>query len=117
MNAAPLREYVSDAIRFWERGRILYNLALTAIVVLHFVSAYPSSRKVLSVNFGLGVFLLAVVANVAYCAAYLVDVFAQSSAFRDVWRKYRWLLLALGTTFAAIITHFVAMGMFVPGTE
>jgi hypothetical protein len=117
MDTSALREYITDAIKFWERGRILYNLALAAIVVIHFVAKYPSSKQVLSVDFALGLFLLAVVANIAYCAAYLVDVFAQASGFRDLWRRYRWVLLGVGTVFAGIITHFVAGGMFVVSRE
>src|SRR5262245_21948517 len=116
MDAATLRDYATDAIKFWEPGRILYNLALAAVVVLHFVAGYPQSKAMLSLDFGLGLFLLAVVANIAYCAAYLVDIFAQASGFRDLWQRYRWLLLAIGTTFAAVITHFIAGGMFHPGS-
>jgi len=56
--------------------------------------------------------LLAVVANVAYCAAYLVDIFAQMSGFRELWRSARWILFAVGLTFAAILTRFASIGMF-----
>jgi hypothetical protein len=115
MNASNLRDYVTDAIKFWERWRVVYNLALAAIVIIHFVAGYPASKGTLSLDFGLGLFLLAVVANIAYCAAYIPDIFAQASGFRELWQRYRWLLFAIGTTFAAIITHFVAMGMIHPG--
>jgi len=117
MNASTLRDYVTDAIKFWERWRLVYNLALAAIVTIHFAAGYPTSRAILSLDFALGTFLLAVVANIAYCAAYIADIFAQASGFRELWQRYRWLLFAIGTTFAAIITHFVAMGMFQPGKE
>ena len=117
MNASNLRDYVTDAIKFWERWRLVYNLGLTAIVIIHFAAGYPVSRAILSLDFGLGLFLLAVVANIAYCAAYIVDIFAQASGFRELWQRFRWLLFAIGTTFAAIITHFVAMGMFHSGKE
>ncbi len=33
-----------------------------------------------------------------------VDIFAQASGFRDVWRRSRKILLGIGTLFAAIIT-------------
>jgi hypothetical protein len=115
MNAASLREYATDAIRFWEPWRIAYNLVLTAVVATYFVLDYPLSRTMLSVDFCLGLFLLAVIANIAYCAAYVVDVFAQASGFREVWQRSRWILFVIGTTFAAIITRFIAMGMFHPG--
>jgi hypothetical protein len=107
-----LRANVTDAIKYWERGRIFYNLILTAVVVIHFIAGYPTSKSQLSIDFALAIFLLAVVANVAYCAAYLADLFAQASGFRDLWRQYRWIVLAIGCVFAAIITHFIAAGMF-----
>src|SRR5437667_7609807 len=115
MDSATLRENATDAIKFWERARIFYNLVLIAVVVLHFIGGYPGSKAILSINFCLGLFLLAVAANIAYCAAYLVDLFAQASGFRELWQRYRWLLFAIGTTFAVIITHFIAIGMFHPG--
>jgi hypothetical protein len=81
-------------------------------VLAHFGMHYPASKTVLSVDLALFLFLLAVLANVAYCAAYVVDIFAQSSGFRAVWFKYRWVVFAIGLLFAGIITHFVALGMF-----
>lgn len=112
MNSSELREYFTDAIRFWEPRRLLYNLALTVIVVAYFFAGYPASRRVLSIDFALGVFLLAVAANVAYCAAYIPYIFVQASGFRDIWKRARWVLFVIGTLFAAIITRFIAMGMF-----
>src|SRR5260370_22721155 len=79
MNAADARDYATDAIKFWEPRRVAYNLVLTAVVVIYFVVSYPLSRAIVSVDFCLGLFLLAVIANVAYCAAYIVDIFAQAS--------------------------------------
>jgi len=116
MDRADLREYVTDAIKFWEPWRLLYNLTLAAIVVIYFAVGYPSSKSVVTVDFCLTLFLMAVIANVAYCAAYFVDVFAQASGFREIWRRYRKLLFVIGTLFAAIITRFIAMGMF-PGNR
>jgi len=112
MERVELREYVTDAIKFWEPWRLLYNLTLAAIVIIYFALAYPVSRATLTVDFCLGLFLLAVIANVAYCAAYIVDVFAQASGFREIWRRYRKVLFVIGTLFAAIITRFIAMETF-----
>ena len=114
MDSPPLRESVTAAIRYWEPLRLLYNLSLAAVVLTHFGLNYPASRSILTVNLGLLLFLLAVLANVAYCAAYVVDIFAQSSGFREEWLKYRWVVFATGLLFAGIITHFFASGMFSP---
>lgn len=116
MNTSSLRDYATDAIKFWEPRRVIYNLVLAAIVIIYFWVGYPASKASLSIDFLLGLFILAVVANVAYCAAYLVDIFAQASGFREIWQRYRWLLFVIGTTFAAIITRFIAVGMFHPGS-
>ena len=115
MEAATLRDYATDAVKFWEPRRILYNLVLTAIVLIYFAIGYPTSKMMVTLDFCLALFILAVIANVAYCAAYIVDLFVQSSGFRELWQQYRWLLFAIGTIFAAIITRFVAMGMFQHG--
>jgi hypothetical protein len=114
VNASSFKDYVTDAIKFWERWRLVYNLVLAAIVIIHFGAGYPASKAVLTLDSALGLFLLAVVANIAYCAAYIADIFAQASGFRELWQRYRWLLFVIGTTFAAIITHFVATGVFHP---
>lgn len=112
MDAQTIRESTTDAIRFWEPLRLAYNLVLAVVVLAYFWIGYPASRAMLNLNVALIVFVLAVLANVAYCAAYIVDVFAQASGFRDLWQKYRWALFAIGTLFAGIITRFIAMGMF-----
>ena len=112
MDTLAIRDYLTDAIRFWEPRRLIYNAVLAVIVIAYFVADYPLSKSALSIDFALGLFILAVVANIAYCAAYLADVFVQASGFREMWQRVRWALFALGTTFAAIITRFIAMGMF-----
>lgn len=112
METATIREWASDAIRYWEPRRILYNLILAAIVLAYFSLALPASKSIVTVNFVLSLFLLAVLANVAYCAAYVVDIFAQASGFRDLWQRYRWVLFFVGMTFAGILTRFWSMAFF-----
>jgi hypothetical protein len=111
MESVTVRDSFTDAIRFWEPRRVIYNLVLALIVVAYFVVGYPTSKTVLSIDFALGLFLLAVVANIAYCAAYLADIFVQVSGFREIWQRSRWVLFVIGTAFAAIITRFVVLGM------
>lgn len=106
------REAASNAIRFWERARIGYNLVLAAIVIGYFIAGLPFSKAQLSIDLALGLFIVAVLANVAFCAAYPVDIFAQMSSFTALWLKVRWVVLAIGILFAAAITRFMAIGMF-----
>ena len=107
-----LREYTTEAIRYWEPRRLFYNLLLVAIVVITFLLNLPSSRAVITIDSILWLFLLAVLANVAYCAAYVVDLFVQASAFRSHWHQFRWLLLALGSAFAAVLARYLSMTLF-----
>jgi hypothetical protein len=112
MNSQGLKDSVTDAIRYWEMRRMLYNAVLALVVITYFWIGLPSSKQNLNADFVSGLFLLVVIANVAYCAAYLADVFAQMSEFTDTWRRMRWIVFVSGTLFAAIITRFIAKGMF-----
>src|ERR1700680_438418 len=110
MDALNFRETATDAIRYWEPRRVVYNLILAVIVLTYFCLNYPGSLVALSVDNVLWVFVLAVLANVAYCAAYVVDIFAQVSGYQALWRKYRWMLFVFGVLFAGTMTRFFALG-------
>jgi hypothetical protein len=112
MEVPSFRESMSDAIRYWELRRIAYNGILAAVVLIYFALNYPASKARLTVNLALMIFVLAVLANVAYCAAYIPDILAQLSGYRDKWRRYRWIVFAVGVLFAGVITRFWAMGLF-----
>ncbi|GAB3785608.1 hypothetical protein [Dyella agri] len=99
-------EILSDAIGYWERRRIAYNIALAAVVLGWTASAWAELRGQLDVQHLLMLFVLAVLANVCYCAAYLADVPMQLSAFRAGWRRRRWLLWLVGTLFGMALTWF-----------
>src|ERR1700682_6340500 len=112
MSEMTARDVLTDAIRYWEIRRIAYNAVLAAVVVVVFMFQWPESRSALSVDMAQTLFILAVMANVAYCAAYVADFVAQYSGFRATWQRYRWLLFVVGVVFAGIIARFFAAGMF-----
>jgi len=105
-------EYASDAIRYWEPRRILYNLALFGVVAAHFIAGLSANRALPDGNMLLFLIFLAVLANVCYCAAYIVDLFVQYAGLRAPWARWRWMLLVIGIVFAAVIAHFFSMGIF-----
>ena len=109
---ARLSAYVADALRYWEPRRLIYNAVLASVVLVHFAMSWPASREQLSLDFLLGTFILAVLANIAYCAVYVPDIFVQFSGLDAAWRRGRVVLLIVGTAFAATITHFVVQGIF-----
>ena len=112
MDGATLRDHATEAIRYWEPRRWIYNLLLAVVVALTFWLNLPSSKAAITIDSLLWLFLLAVLANVAYCAAYIVDIFAQVSAFHDQWQQFRWLLFTLGVAFAAVLSRYFAMALF-----
>src|SRR5215467_10778068 len=103
---ARIREAVSEAIGYWEPRRLVYNAVLALIILAYFVVNWPYSRSVVSFEGVLFVFVLAVLANICYCAVYLGDVFVQVSGFRELWLKWRWVILVVGIAFAAVITRW-----------
>jgi hypothetical protein len=104
--------YVASGLRYWEPRRLIYNIALGLVVLGHFVSAWPQSWVTLTFNTILALFFLAVLANVCYCAVYVVDIFVQFSGLHLAWAKGRIAILIVGTAFAAVIAHVFAMGIF-----
>jgi len=98
--------HVADALRYWEPRRIIFNAVLAAVVFGHLLAGLPESMARLSVNVLLGFFFLGVLANVCYCAVYVVDVFVRFSGLREAWAKWRVAILLVGTAFAAVIAHF-----------
>ena len=112
MTFEDLRGMVTDALRYWEPRRLLYNGLLAGIVVVLFSLNWPVSRQDLGFNNVLGLFLLAVLSNVAYCAAYPVDLFLQISHFREQRRFWRTGVLTVGFAFAAVLTYFFSAATF-----
>ena len=107
-----VKSYVTNAISYWEIRRIIYNAVLAAIVVGYFVANLPVSMELITPDVIFALFILAVLANIAYCAAYLADIVAQMSAFRDVWLRLRSVLFLIGLAFGSILTRWFTMGFF-----
>ena len=112
MERPPIHECVTAAIRYWEPRRVAYNVVLGIVVVICYLICLPNSRYAVTTNGILEMFALAVLANVAYCAAYVVDVFAQLSNFRERWMSLRWIVFVTGLAFAAVLTRFFSLAMF-----
>ncbi len=101
-----LREILDDSLRYWERGRLLYNAVLTAVVLFWLVMAWPGMPSAWLAPLAGALFLLAIIANVFYCAAYIADLPLQYSSYRGVWRRWRWVLWVVGTLIAVLLANF-----------
>lgn len=101
-----LRDALSDAIHYWELRRIVYNLALAAVVIALAVMFWAQIRDRLSFELLLGLLVLAVLANLCYCAAYLADVPMQLSSHVGAWKRWRWLLWTFGVLFGMALAWY-----------
>ncbi len=97
------RDIATDAVRYWEWRRLIYNGVLVLITVGGFLLLMPRSLQTFEAKTVTGVLVLALAANVAYSAAYIPDLLAQRSSFREQWQRWRWILFFIGTALAAAI--------------
>ena len=110
LDGTSLRDYAISAIRDWVPWRLLYNMLLAVVVVVRYRLNLPSFKAAVIIDSALWLFPLAVLAEVAYCAAYVVDIFVHSSGFPDHGQRFQQLLFALGVAFAAALIRYFSIG-------
>jgi hypothetical protein len=93
-------------LRFWEPRRLLYNSALTVVVLLWVIATWPHFRPAFTASALVAMLMLALLANVCYCAAYLADGAIQSLLPEASWGRYRWAVLILGTLLALVFENY-----------
>src|ERR1051325_5112519 len=95
----PATVNVQDSFRgahhFWEPPRIWYNALLAVVVVLWVVFTWPHFRPALSLVALGKMLVLALLANVCYCAAYIAEFFMQAALALSSWRPVRRALWVL----------------------
>ena len=96
-----IEEITSSAIAFWEPARVLYNLILLLGILLEcgftpepLLHALPE------------LFLMLMIANIAYCIGYIPDLFVQLSTYRNRILPIRWLCWLTLTWTAHLSVHF-----------
>jgi hypothetical protein len=94
---------VRDTIRYWELGRLWYNVALTTQVGAWVILTWPHFRPAFSLASLGKLLVLAAIANVLYSTVYLVDGATQAATASPAWRERRWILWVVGTLFALLI--------------
>jgi hypothetical protein len=104
--AIAIRQTLADAARFWEPRRILYNLVLAAVTAAWFVRAWPNFRTEFTLQGIIPLSVLALIANLLYCAAYFVDVPMQFTPFSAIWKRHRWTLWLAGMLLAFVMTNY-----------
>jgi len=100
------RALIGESLRFWELRRLIYNLVLFTVVVTWVAITWPHFRPMIEVHSLLLLAILALLANACYCAAYLVDIPMQCSAFNGLWKRRRWILWLVGTLLAILFANY-----------
>ena len=104
--AGWLGEHLADAMRFWEPRRLIYNGVLCTVVIVWLVASWPHFRPAFTLFSLLRLSILALLANICYCAAYLVDIPMQDSALGRNLSHRRWWLWFIGTLLAILVENY-----------
>jgi hypothetical protein len=99
-------DILRDAIRFWERERILYNGILASVFLGWVVLTWPHFREASALQALIFLIVFFAAANLCYSAVYLVDIPLQDSSLRAQWRRWRFGLWLVGTLCAFVFTNY-----------
>ena len=94
------------ASRFWEPRRLWYTAILFAIVLLWVVLTWPHFRAALNLADLGRMTVLALLANVCYCAAYMAEFSIQGALPEKFWRRARYAIWVSGMLLAIVITNY-----------
>lgn len=97
---------INDAARFWERQRLWYNGVLLLVVVLWVVFTWPHFRPAMNLVALGKMTVLALLANLCYCAGYAMEGFIQPVTPQSYWRKLRWAVWVAGMLFAILLANY-----------
>jgi len=97
---------IRSATRFWEPRRLIYNIVLTATALFWLIKDWTHFLPALTWS-SLGIVtVLALLANLCYCAAYLTDLAIQQLVPNIAWNRSRWAIWSLGTLFAVVLESY-----------
>ena len=99
-------------VRFWERGRLIYNAAQLALTAIMVPIKWPESQWLFTADRLGGYLGAAIIANILYCAAYLVELMLQWRALRPYAAWVRQVVLLLGTLLALILAGVGLIELF-----
>jgi hypothetical protein len=95
-----------DALGYWEVRRIPYNLALAAVAVFWVVRTWPHFAPAFEWASVPPLVILAALANVLYCTAYLVEALAREALVAATWHRWRWAVWLAGTLLALLLEYY-----------
>jgi hypothetical protein len=100
------RTSLGRAVRFWEPLRVLYNAVLMVFALLWLIGTWPHFRPAFTLIDLAQLAVLALLANVCYSVAYLVDVAMQWSGVTGEQRMLRWTVWSAGLLLAVVLENY-----------
>ena len=104
-----IKPHVADAVSYWERKRIVYNIVLAILVLACWGEDIFSGGPAQLLGAGIVLLILAGIANVLYCFAYPVDLAFQMTPLKAVWQRRRWILFTSGLVLASTLALWVML--------
>lgn len=105
---------IRDAAQWWEPRRILYNVAIAAVFVALTVRTWPRLQPELNSSAVAPLIVLALLANLCYSAAYVVDLAMFSVPAPPYRNRWRWTLFGAGTLFAMFFETYWFLDEILP---
>ena len=100
------RKGLADAARFWEPRRLVYNLLLFGVVLVWVTKTWPHFRPAITLASLEIMTVLALLANLCYCAAYLAEILIQNATNTAEWSRQRWAVWVAGTLLAILFENY-----------
>ncbi len=108
MAEAKFRTFLTQALKFWEPARLIYNIWLI-LILFFYLNRSGAFALLKSPEFLANCTIFAVLANVLYSLAYIPDLVLRYSLLSPkVKRIGVWIIFALGLLVATIMTRFIA---------
>ncbi len=107
MDLDVLATYREQAIRFWERGRLWYLVALTvtcAVAITFLLMDGERLSCILRPELVVELAFCFVAANLCYSFCYVPEFLAMGTAPGVTFPRYRWVLWMLGTLLSMLLT-------------
>ena len=99
----------ADAVSYWERKRIIYNVVLAILVLACWGTDILSGGPRQWLGAAVVLLIFAGVANALYCFAYPVDLAFQLTPLKEGWQRFRWLFFATGVILASILALWIML--------
>jgi hypothetical protein len=97
---------MSEALRYWEARRLVYNALLVLVVVAWCTLTWPHFQPAMHWGALVPLAVLALGANLCYSAVYLVELSMRAAPGVERWRRLRWLLFTVGTLLALLLANY-----------